>query len=168
MNSIARAAVAGALAVASVDSVAAQAPAAPDRIQFVKVVARDYVFDAPASVQSGIATIQLVNQGADIHHVTVQELPQGKTVKDFFDATRNSGRAPAWSKTLGQTATIANGAEAFISFRMPPGRYILSCLIPAQDGRSHVAKGMYQVITASAAPVMARQGVTRPAAARRP
>jgi hypothetical protein len=130
--------------------VAAQAANAADRVQFIKVIARDYVFDAPATVQSGIATIQLINQGTDVHQVTIQELPDGKTVKDFFDATRNSGRPPAWSKSLGQTVTIPNGGEAFLSFRMPPGRYILSCLIPAKDGRSHVAKGMYQVITATA------------------
>ena len=131
----------------------AQVTAAADRPQFIKVVARDYVFDAPTSVQSGIATIQLVNQGTDIHHVTVQELPEGHTVKEFFDATR-AGRAPAWSRSLGQSSTIPNGGEAFISFRMPPGRYILSCLIPARDGRSHVAKGMYQLITAAGAPAV--------------
>lgn len=167
MLSTARAAVAGIVIAAAGAPLAAQAPQAQDRVQFIKVIARDYVFDAPASVQTGIATIQLVNQGGDIHHVTVQELPEGKSVKDFYDATRNSGRAPSWSRTLGQTATIANGAESFISFRMPPGRYILSCLIPAKDGRSHVAKGMYQVMTASAPP-RTGQTATRPAAARRP
>ncbi|MCC7053137.1 MAG: hypothetical protein IT355_07695 [Gemmatimonadaceae bacterium] len=144
---------------------AAQALAAADRVQFIKVIARDYVFDAPATVQAGIATIQLVNQGADIHHLTVQELPAGRTVKEFFDATR-VGRAPSWSRSLGQTATIANGTETFISFRMPPGRYILSCIIPASDGRSHVAKGMYQLITATAGPVAAT--APRPPAPRRP
>lgn len=168
MLTTARAAVAGILIAAASEPLAAQTPQAQDRVQFIKVIARDYVFDAPATVQSGIATVQLVNQGGDIHHVTVQELPEGKSVKDYFDATRNSGRAPSWSRTIAQTATIANGAESFISFRMPPGRYILSCLIPAKDGRSHVAKGMYQVITATAAPRVAGQGVTRPAAARRP
>jgi hypothetical protein len=144
--------------------VAQATAAASDRITFIRVVAKDYVFDAPATVQAGIATIQLVNQGTDIHHISVQELPEGKTVKDFFDATRNTGRPPAWSRSLAQTNTIANGAEAFISFRMPPGRYILSCLIPAADGRSHVAKGMYQIITA----VAPAGAAPRPAAARKP
>jgi hypothetical protein len=128
----------------------AQATAVPERVQLIRVVARDYVYDSPQTVPAGITTIQLVNQGTDIHHVSVQELPAGKTVKDFFDATRNSGRAPAWSKSLATSATIPNGSEAFISFRMPPGQYVLSCLIPARDGRSHVAKGMYQIITATA------------------
>ena len=168
MRFTARAALSVSLAALCAAPATAQTIAvAPDRVQFIKVVARDYVFDAPATVQSGIATIQLVNQGADIHHISVQELPEGKTVKDFFDATRNSGRAPAWSRSLAQTNTIANGAEAFLTFRMPPGRYILSCLIPAADGRSHVAKGMYQVITATAGPATVG-GAARTGGARKP
>jgi isocitrate dehydrogenase len=103
----------------------------------------------------GLSLVMLSNKGLKVWpdvaldgmHITDQfrcrfRMPEGKTVKDFFDATRNSGRPPVWSKSLAQTNTIANGGEAFISFRMPPGRYILSCLIPAADGRSHVAKGM--------------------------
>ncbi len=151
-------------ATSQVQAQAATAPPAADRPQYIRIIAKDYVYDAPATVQAGIATIHLINQGADIHHVTVQELPAGRTVKDFFDATRNTGRPPTWSKSMGQTATIPNGGEAFIAFRMPPGQYVLSCLIPAADGRSHVAKGMYQIITATAGPAAA----PRAAPARRP
>lgn len=130
-------------------SAGAQTTAAGERINYIRVIARDYVFDAPQSVPAGIATIQLINQGADVHHISVQTLPAGHTVKDFFDATRNSGQAPAWSRSLAMSATIPTNGEAFMTFRMPPGQYILSCLIPAKDGRSHVAKGMYQIITAT-------------------
>jgi hypothetical protein len=163
MTVLARAAALSSLLIAgTVAPLLAQSTASADRVQLIRVTARDYLYDAPATVPAGIATIQLLNQGQDIHHVTVQTLPEGKTVKDFFDATR-SGRAPAWSRSVGQTNTIPNGAEAFISFRMTPGRYVLSCLIPASDGRSHVAKGMYQLITATAAPA-----ATPAPAARRP
>jgi hypothetical protein len=161
MISAARTVLAGLALTLSAATLAAQAASTVDRPQFIRVVAKDYVYDAPANVQSGIATIHLINQGVDIHHVTVQELPSGKSVKDFFDATRATGRAPAWSRNVAQTGTVASGGEAFLAFRMPPGRYILSCLIPAADGRSHVAKGMYQVITASAGPAAARPAGTR-------
>ena len=161
MITAARLALAGLLVTVCAAPLAAQAASTVDRQQFIRVIAKDYVYDAPATVQSGIATIHLINQGTDIHHVTVQELPSGKTVKDFFDATRATGRAPAWSKNVAQTAQVPSGGEAFLAFRMAPGRYILSCLIPAADGRSHVAKGMYQVITASV-------GTAAPATARRP
>jgi hypothetical protein len=157
-------ALAGLLATLSAAPLAAQAANAADRVQYIRIVARDYVYDAPQTVPAGIATVHLINQGADVHHVTIQELPEGKTVKDFFDATRNTGRPPSWSRSLGQSNTIPNGGEAFITFRMPPGRYVLSCLIPAKDGRSHVAKGMYQVITAT--PVASAAPAARPAARR--
>ncbi len=161
MISAARTALAGFAVLLCAAPLAAQAASTVDRPQFIRVIAKDYVYDAPSNVQSGIATIHLINQGTDIHHVTVQELPNGKSVKDFFDATRATGLAPAWSRNLAQTAQVPSGGEAFLAFRMPPGRYILSCLIPAADGRSHVAKGMYQVLNASVATAPA-------AAARRP
>ena len=152
MNSEFRAtAFAGLLTTLCAAPLAAQAASTVDRTQFIRVIAKDYVYDAPSTVQSGIATIQLLNQGTDIHHVTVQDLPDGKTVKDFFDAIRATGRAPTWSRNVAQTGVVPSGGEAFIAFRMAPGRYVLSCLIPAADGRSHVAKGMYQVITATVA-----------------
>ena len=155
-------ALAGLLTTLCAATLAAQAGSTLDRQQFIRVVARDYVYDAPSTVQSGIATIQLVNQGTDIHHVTVQELPDGKTVKDFFDAIRATGRPPAWSRNVAQTGVVASGGEAFVAFRMPPGRYVLSCLIPAADGRSHVAKGMYQVITASVGQSAAPAAMRKP------
>jgi hypothetical protein len=152
----ARTIVAGLVASLLAVPLAAQASTV-DRPQYIRVVARDYVYDAPSTVPSGIATIHLLNQGTDIHHVTVQELPSGKTVKDFFDAIRATGIPPAWSRNLAQSVQVPSGGEAFLAFRMPPGRYVLSCLIPAADGRSHVAKGMYQVITATVAtPTAAR------------
>ena len=157
MMSAARTVVTGMLVTLIAVPLSAQAGSTVDRPQFIRVIARDYVYDAPSNVQSGIATIQLVNQGTDIHHVTVQELPSGKSVKDFFDAIRATGRAPAWSRNVAQSPQVPSGGETFLAFRMAPGRYVLSCLIPAADGRSHVAKGMYQVITASVATTAARQ-----------
>ena len=149
MISAARTALVGLLGVLSAAPLSAQATSTVDRPQFIRVLAKDYVYDAPATVQSGIATIHLINQGVDIHHVTVQELPGTRTPKEFFDAARTTGRPPAWSRTVAQTSVVPAGGEAFLAFRMPPGRYILSCLLPAADGRSHTAKGMYQLITAT-------------------
>jgi hypothetical protein len=162
MISAARTALAGLAVILCAAPLTAQGASTVDRPQFIRVIAKDYVYDAPATVQSGIATIHLINQGTDIHHVAVQELPSGKSVKDYFDATRATGLAPAWSRSIAQTQQIPSGGEAFLAFRMPPGRYILSCLIPAADGRSHVAKGMYQVLTATVASAAPAAAVRRP------
>ena len=122
-------AIAGLLSSLCAAPLAAQAGSTLDRTQFIRVIAKDYVYDAPSSVQSGIATIQLINQGTDIHHVTVQELPDGKTVKDFFDAIRATGRPPNWSRNVAQTGVVPSGGEAFIAFRMAPCTSATCCAV---------------------------------------
>jgi hypothetical protein len=133
-------------------SLGAQPTAGAERLRYVRVVARDYAFDAPPTVGEGIVVFALQNQGEDVHHLALVELGVGHTPKEFFDALRVKGVPPAWAPTVGATPTIQKNGEAFLTLRLAPGRYVLSCMIPAKDGRSHVEKGMYQLITVTAAP----------------
>jgi hypothetical protein len=121
-----------------------------ERVQYVRVVAQDYTFDAPATVAAGVVTFHLLNDGPDVHQLAVIELGVGHTLKEFFDAMRAKGEPPPWTVAVGMTPTIQPRHEAFLTVRLAPGRYILSCLIPAKDGRSHVEKGMSVVLTATA------------------
>ncbi|MBI3569021.1 MAG: hypothetical protein HY084_12560 [Gemmatimonadetes bacterium] len=132
-----------ALALAAPSRTGAQGTAS-ERVQYVKVVGADYQFHAPASVEEGISVFHLVNAGSDVHQMTVIELGTGHTVKDFFDAMHAKGMPPAWAVTVGATPIIQKGTEALLALRLPPGKYVLACLIPASDGRSHTEKGMYQ------------------------
>jgi hypothetical protein len=139
--------VAGSAAAQVSAATAAQQAAAPaEQNVMINVVARDYAFDAPVAVNAGLITFHLKNEGVDVHHLVVIQLANGHSIKEFFDAMRDKGVAPAWTKTLGATPTIGKNGEAYVSVRLDAGRYILACLIPASDGRSHVAKGMYQLI----------------------
>jgi hypothetical protein len=133
-------------------SVAAQAQPA-ERLHYVRIVARDYQFDVPARINPGLNTFHLVNLGPDQHNVQLHELPQGRSLKEFFDALQQSGSAPAWARVLGATPVIQKSGEAFITFRLAAGRYVLACPIPAADGRTHVSKGMYSEVTVAPAPV---------------
>jgi hypothetical protein len=127
----------------------ARAQAAPtgERVQYVRIVARDYVFDAPTSLTEGIVTFHLTNQGSDVHQLSIVEVGAGHTIKQFFDAMRSNGMPPGWAVTVGMTPTIQPGSEAFVTLRLVPGHYVFACMIPAKDGRSHVEKGMYQWVT---------------------
>jgi uncharacterized cupredoxin-like copper-binding protein len=126
----------------------AQAASASEHIQYALVTAKDYAFEAPAAISEGIVTFHLVNQGSDVHQLSVVEIGAGHSIKDFFDYIRaNHGAPPSWATTVGMTGTIAKGAETFLTVRLAQGKYVLSCLIPAMDGRSHVEKGMYQYVT---------------------
>jgi uncharacterized cupredoxin-like copper-binding protein len=128
----------------------AQGTSATERVQYVKVIGTDYQFHAPTSVQQGITVFHLVNSGSDVHQMTVIELGIGHTVKDFFDAMHVKGMPPAWAVTVGGTPIIQKGTEAFVTLRLPAGQYVLACLIPASDGRSHTEKGMFQAFTVTA------------------
>jgi uncharacterized cupredoxin-like copper-binding protein len=123
---------------------------AAEQVRYVRVVAKDYAFDVAPSVPAGIVTFHLLNQGADVHHLMLLELPPGHSVKEFIDTMRAKGEQPAWTVTVGATPIIQKNHEAFLTLRLPPGRYMLSCLIPAKDGRSHAEKGMFGMITVTA------------------
>lgn len=126
---------------------AAPAAAAPQSATLIKVVGVDYSFSAPEFAPAGVVTFNLVNQGADLHALALFELPANHSLKDFLDQYHAQGMIPVWMVGLGQTPTIAPQAEAFITARLKPGRYILACLIPARDGRMHTEKGMVKLIT---------------------
>jgi hypothetical protein len=135
-----------AAAQVSAATAARQAAAPAEKNVMINVVARDYAFDAPVTVNAGLITFHLKNEGVDVHHLVVIELANRHSIKEFFDAMRDKGVAPSWTKTVGATPTIGKNGDAYVSVRLDAGRYILACLIPASDGRSHVAKGMYQLI----------------------
>ncbi|MBI2795809.1 MAG: hypothetical protein HYX65_03785 [Gemmatimonadetes bacterium] len=130
--------------------VLAQAKPVTEHVQYLHVVGQDYAFEAPSTIPAGIVTFHLVNKGLDVHQMTIVELGVGHTLKDFFDAMHAKGQPPAWTIEVGMTPTIQPGAEAFLTVRLSPGRYLLSCLIPAKDGRSHVEKGMTSLLTVTA------------------
>jgi hypothetical protein len=146
-----RAALAGALALLA-PHLQAQVTTAGERIQYARVVAKDYQFDAPSTLNEGIVTFHLTNQGSDVHQLAIVEVGAGHTIKQFFDAMRVTGTPPAWAVTVGMTPTIQPNNEAFVTIRLVPGHYVFACMIPAKDGRSHVEKGMYQWVN-----VVARQ-----------
>ena len=152
-NFVRAAALRAAVAMVVARAAMAQGAQPTERLQYVRVVGTDYQFQAPASVQEGVSVFHLLDHGSDVHQMTVIQLGPGHSVKDFFDATRAKGVPPAWAVTVGATPIIQKGTEAFLTLRLPRGQYVLACLIPASDGRSHTEKGMYQAFTVKARPV---------------
>lgn len=154
MRTVCRFAIVGSLVALALPGLAASLPAqtkAPnERVQYARVVALDYAFDGPTTLTAGVVTFHLVNDGPDLHQLTVIELGVGHTLKEFFDAMHAKNQPPPWTVEVGMTPTIQPRGEAFLTVRLTPGRYILSCLIPAKDGRSHAEKGMSALLTVSA------------------
>lgn len=126
---------------------ASATPAPVQKIDLVTVSDVDYAFAMPSQINAGAVTFGLVNNGQDVHAMTLLQLPESHTLREFLDSYHRNGIIPTWMVALGQTPTIAPKQEAFITARLKPGRYVLACLIPSRDGRAHTEKGMVQAFT---------------------
>jgi hypothetical protein len=108
----------------------------------VHVVARDFAFEAPASIPAGATTIQLTNEGKELHHAQLIKLEEGKTLKDLAQAVKTPGPPPKWVKFVGGPNAVPQGKEANATSVLEPGRYALLCFVFGPDGVIHAAKGM--------------------------
>jgi hypothetical protein len=118
----------------------------------VNVTAKDFSFQAPAQIPAGAVTLQLRNEGKEVHQAQLVKLNDGKTGADLLAALKQHGPPPAWMKFVGGPNAAAPGKQVAASSVLDPGQYAYLCLIPSPDGVMHVAKGMVQTFEVTAAP----------------
>ena len=112
----------------------------------VRLVARDYSFETPVRLTSGIVRIRLVNRGSEPHYAAFYRLAAGRTASDFF-AWRSSKRpAPNWLTLSSGPAPVMPGDSTDLTLRLPPGHYLVICGYPGRDGVQHMDKGMFRVL----------------------
>jgi hypothetical protein len=112
------------------------------------VTATDYKFDAPDQVPSGMMTIHLVDNGAEMHHVAFIKLNDGKTIADVEQAMKTQGPMPRWAVDYGGVnPPHPGGGMASTTQMLEPGNYALLCFVPSADGIPHFAKGMVRPLT---------------------
>lgn len=117
----------------------------------VVIVAHDYGFTGPDRIPAGMTTVQVVNQGKDLHHVQIMQLTEGKTAADFQMAMKaDSSHQPAWAKLVGGPNAVVPGGAATATMALSSGNYLLLCLIPDSKGVPHVDLGMVKPITVEA------------------
>jgi hypothetical protein len=136
----------GAGAPASSAEAAAAAPAT------VTMTAKDYAFDAPAQIPAGSVTLQLKNEGKEVHQAQLIRLEGGKTGQDLMAAMKQHGPPPDWMKFVGGPNAAAPGHEVSATSVLEPGHYAWVCFIPSPDGVMHAAKGMVRAFEVTAAP----------------
>lgn len=111
-------------------------------------VADDYGFSGPDFIPAGVATLQVVNKGQDLHHIQLLKLLQGKTAADFRAAIKaDPGRLPRWIKFAGGPNAVLPGSEAMATMTLEEGEYVLICIIPNKEGVPHMALGMQKPLT---------------------
>jgi hypothetical protein len=137
-------------------AVGVAAPAPKFKPAVVTVHANEFAFTAPKSVPAGTITFRMVNDGKQLHHVSVIKLLHGKTVADFVDALKHPGPPPAWSVAVGGPNAAVPGQTSEATLTLEPGQYALVCFVPSpgKEPVPHVMNGMITglTVTPSSAP----------------
>lgn len=122
-----------------------------DGIRTVTVTASDYSFSAPDTIPAGMAEIRLLNRGTEMHHVMLIRFDAGKTLADLAAAMKPESPFPTWAREVGGPNTPGPGGESNAILRLVAGRYAMICVIPSNDGKPHVMKGMAKEIVVTPA-----------------
>ncbi len=133
------------------DSTGAPVAAAPVALPVITISAKDFSYDAPDTIQAGAVTLKLVNDGADLHHVQLLKLSDGKTYADFvaaFQAMKPTDAPPPWVHDIaGPNTPVPGGGISEIMETLEPGNYAIVCFIPGADHVPHAMKGMMKSLT---------------------
>jgi len=122
-------------------------PPPPVAINTVTVFAHDYSFDAPDVLPAGMTTFDLLNQGQELHHVTLFRIEGGHTLADVEAAMQTPSESLDWLIAVGGPNAAIPGGSANATLDLQPGNYVMMCVIPSPDGVPHVAKDMIKALT---------------------
>jgi len=132
------------------------------KVPVVTVKASDFAFSAPKSIAAGQTTFRLVNDGKELHHITILKLAAGKTIKDVQAAMKApDAPPPTWVVAVGGPNAAAPGGTIEATLDLAPGNYVLVCFIPSPgEQMPHAAKGMMLPLTVTASSGVTQAGGT--------
>ncbi|MEO8619904.1 MAG: hypothetical protein ABI625_02490 [bacterium] len=114
----------------------------------VTIHAKDFAFTAPKTVKSGVNTFRLVNDGKELHHLSIIQLAKGKTIADFAAAMKKPGPPPTWTTNVGGPNPAVPGSSVEATLSLDAGTYVLICFIPTPgETAPHAMKGMMAELT---------------------
>jgi hypothetical protein len=125
--------------------------------QNITVDAKEFGFDLPSTIPTGIVNITVTNSGKEEHQAQLAKIADGKTMQEVVAALAKQDFATALSiiTFVGGPTGVAAGGTQTISANLAPGNYMAICFVTSDDGVPHFAKGMVAAFsvtgTASAA-----------------
>jgi len=127
----------------------------PDATYQAKLV--DFDIELPRSIQAGPHVWYVHNQGAEVHHMLVFQVADGKTPKDVQawlqgppGGQPESGPPPG--EFVAATSVLSPGAAEYTPIALQPGRYVAMCFMSdPMTGKVHVMLGMFVPFTVEAA-----------------
>lgn len=147
-----------AFACTNADSNVDSTDAAAGQPQEITIVARDFAFVVPDTVNPGLTRINLVNEGPNIHHAFLVRLSEGKTLADLnaaFRTMKPTDPFPSWAVDAGGPNPPSFGDSSAVVQELQPGTYAVICMVDIPDKIPHVAKGMATTMIVREAPVVA-------------
>jgi uncharacterized cupredoxin-like copper-binding protein len=112
----------------------------------VSIVAREYAFDAPDSIEAGPTTIRLVSHGKEQHFVQLVRIASPHTMEELRRTLASSAETP-WVTSVGGVGTIQPGGVAMTTIDLAPGLYALLCDMQDTHGTPHMMEGMLRSMT---------------------
>lgn len=116
----------------------------------ITFIAQDNSFEGPDTVEAGMVTLVLKNEGPEWHHLQLIRLPDEMTMEGFQTAMAEMQPGtppPPWLREAGGVNPPEPGAEARVTQMLTPGEYAVICLVDTPDRIPHVAKGMISSLT---------------------
>ena len=108
----------------------------------VTIVATDYAFEAPDTLEAGWTTFRLVNHGDLTHEATLVRLEGNRTLSEYMEAygkaVRIGGARPEWARFLGGPTGVEPHGEGTTTLYLEPGNYAWGCWAPDSDGTPHL------------------------------
>lgn len=140
----------------------------------IEVIAADYAFQAPDSIQSGWTTLRLINdKGMEIHELGLARLPEEKHLSDYMNDIMPAWETilqelqrgeiepsdigssayemlPNWNSEINYIKSrgmISPGHTTENTLYLEPGTYMIECWIKDADGNIHISNGMIRELT---------------------
>ena len=134
---------------------AEEAPPPPVEPQQATIVASEFAFSGPDTLAPGVTAVTFRNDGAQLHHMILAHLADGKTAADVqaFMASGDPG-IPEWMSFHGAAGGVEPGNSSTAIIDLQAGTYLMLCFVadPA-DGVPHIEKGMMRELVVAGEPV---------------
>lgn len=123
--------------------------------QMLVIKAVDYAFQTMSSIPGGLTTIQLQNQGKELHEAQLGRLNEGVTYDQFVaavksDLANNGSTSNDMATPVGGPNAVVAGSTCEVIQDLKAGPYVFVCLIPNAMGVPHAALGMISPLTVTA------------------
>lgn len=119
-------------------------PPAPERD--VTLTMNDYSFELSQPLEPGRQMIHVENPGVDPHHALLLKVGADETRDDVDAWLENGMKGEPPATYVGGMDVLSHGEEGWFEVDLPPGSYVLVCLVAGRDEVPHTAKGMVQHI----------------------